>query len=494
MAAPAPRGLAGFGVLALALLPTAAALSVPTTHWPRTPADGATQAALLLLPAAGSAALPPLLAAVTAAAGAPDEPLRLFALLLGKRAYLYALALSAVTLAALRSSDSPPSLGGRLRETTAEALAPLPWAQEALASDEYLAAERSLDAASPTLQVALLPLLLSATLLGSFALATPTLLGALGGMDGIGTSGEKTFSADALGALRGVALGTSQLSNLFVCALFVGIEAREGLNSLRRCADGANGADGGTPERNVTPDIITPDTVTPDKTALSTMPSAVAAAALVALASLAPISDVWQLQNVINICVAVSVARVLQLPSLGAIIGALTTLMLYDALFAAGGAQAAQALADSAGPAAFAAVEAAGGGGESVMAQVARAKLEGDGFTPGLLQVRLEGRLTDGLGLGDIVFPSMLAGWARRFDLRADGSADARVSSLNAVLGGYAAGCVALEIVPPQLAPAALLCLAPACVVTLLSSLAVNGELGSAFQGGNGNGTPSNKF
>jgi len=63
-----------------------------------------------------------------------------------------------------------------------------------------------------------------------------------------------------------------------------------------------------------------------------------------------------------------------------------------------------------------------------------------------LLQVRLDGRLTDALGLGDIVFPSMLAGWAHRFDKHRELVAGASTKLLPAVMAGYVGGCVLLEV------------------------------------------------
>ena len=65
--------------------------------------------------------------------------------------------------------------------------------------------------------------------------------------------------------------------------------------------------------------------------------------------------------------------------------------------------------------------------------------------------------MSDGLGLGDVVAPSLLAGWARRHDVDVGGG-----GFLVAAMGGFVAGCVALEVAPPELSRAALLFLIPA--------------------------------
>ena len=95
---------------------------------------------------------------------------------------------------------------------------------------------------------------------------------------------------------------------------------------------------------------------------------AAAAAALtcVATAYLLPSEASWPIQNGVNACIAIGVARVLQLPNLSALLAALLGLALYDGFgtlfFAAGPAMAAG------GPDDF-------GAAQSVMEGVAQAKL-----------------------------------------------------------------------------------------------------------------------
>jgi presenilin-like A22 family membrane protease len=179
-----------------------------------------------------------------------------------------------------------------------------------------------------------------------------------------------------------------------------------------------------------------------------------------------PPAIAWPVQNGINICIAISVSRLLALGRLLPIMLALAALAAYDVAFAGGSAAMAHAL-DPAPTVAEA---------QSVMESVARSRLSG-AWQPGLIQVRVGGRLTDGLGLGDIVFPSLLAGWAARFDRRPHAGADL----LPAVIGGYAVGCVLLEVAPAALSPAALSCLVPTTLTATMLRLAATGAIDDAF-------------
>ena len=115
--------------------------------------------------------------------------------------------------------------------------------------------------------------------------------------------------------------------------------------------------------------------------------------------------------------------------------------------------------------------------------------------------------MTDALGLGDVVFPAMAAGWARRFETQAEDADDdaeqvggklpykegnkegdqegdqgGEGELLGACVAGYALGCVALELAPPQLATdAALPFLVPTTLALLVAALARSGRLGEAF-------------
>ncbi|CAE7683283.1 SPPL3, partial [Symbiodinium pilosum] len=62
---------------------------------------------------------------------------------------------------------------------------------------------------------------------------------------------------------------------------------------------------------------------------------------------------------------------------------------------------------------------------------------------PGLLEVVLGSRASDVLGLGDVVFPAVLGGWALRRDLQSE--SESSPGYFVAVLIGYVLGCVGCE-------------------------------------------------
>jgi hypothetical protein len=84
--------------------------------------------------------------------------------------------------------------------------------------------------------------------------------------------------------------------------------------------------------------------------------------------------------------------------------------------------------------------------------------------------------------------PSILAGWAHRFDctLAEEGEAAATAGSsggyLATCLAGYGAGCVLLELGPPELTRAALLWLIPSSLVVTLGRLALRGDVQLAMR------------
>ena len=95
-----------------------------------------------------------------------------------------------------------------------------------------------------------------------------------------------------------------------------------------------------------------------------------------------------------------------------------------------------------------------------------------EGFQPGLLQVRLGGRVSDVLGLGDAVFPALVAGFAKRYDL-------ARGSRLfPAALAGFGVGCLLCELSPgiDGRGLPALLYILPVMLLAVLATTAVDGD------------------
>ena len=107
-----------------------------------------------------------------------------------------------------------------------------------------------------------------------------------------------------------------------------------------------------------------------------------------------------------------------------------------------------------------------GGGAAATAAASVGAALGGAMGTwrPGLFQVVVGGRVSDALGLADVIFPALLAGWALRFDSLRGGS----VGLYPASLGGFVIGCVALELLQTgQGGQPALLYLVPAMLASV---------------------------
>ena len=200
----------------------------------------------------------------------------------------------------------------------------------------------------------------------------------------------------------------------------------------------------------------------------------VASAAVTAGAYVLPPAAAWPLRNLVNSCIAVTVARGLQLPTLPLVAAALSGLVAYDTLSVYGtGALVAPAAA------AEAAAAGASEASQSVMEAVARAKLSGSGpWQPGLLSVVVGGKTTDALGLGDAVFPAMLSGWALRRDLLARGArSEGGEVYFKAAMGGYCIGCFLCEVTNSGGGQPALLVLVPAMLATVLTTATVRGEL-----------------
>ena len=180
------------------------------------------------------------------------------------------------------------------------------------------------------------------------------------------------------------------------------------------------------------------------------------AAVLVAFAYLVPAAYAWPVQNVLCMCLAIATARALQFSNFAALCAAAAALVVYDV------ASVAATLPVASAPTAAAA---------SPMGAVAVSRLS-EGFQPGLLQVRLGGRVSDVLGLGDAVFPALVAGFAKRYDL-------ARGSRLfPAALAGFGVGCLLCELSPgiDGRGLPALLYILPVMVLAVLATAAVDGD------------------
>ena len=178
--------------------------------------------------------------------------------------------------------------------------------------------------------------------------------------------------------------------------------------------------------------------------------------AAVAITSLACFVQIWPAQNFVNMALAVLVSRVIQLDSFVAIVGALSLLTLYDVtsvfLIPAAGASEimlevqqnhAEALASSSLDLALDPSV-----GRSAMGSVAMQKLTSGTFTPGLLTTKIGDSLGGALGLGDAVFPSLMASFAKRFDSSQATNSDTKISIFAVCMVGYLLGCVACEFAP----------------------------------------------
>ncbi|OEU07563.1 hypothetical protein FRACYDRAFT_250986 [Fragilariopsis cylindrus CCMP1102] len=178
----------------------------------------------------------------------------------------------------------------------------------------------------------------------------------------------------------------------------------------------------------------------------------------------------WPACNFVNMSIAILVARAIQLNTFQSIVGALTLLTIYD------GASvflipAANAFVDSSSSSSsIVGVDSSlllsstssssntliadASASASAMGSVAIQKLTSTSFQPGLLVAKLDGdKITGALGLGDAVFPSILATFLKRFDneqqtLSTSKSTSTSLSLFVVSLVGYIIGCMLCEFAP----------------------------------------------
>ena len=369
---------------------------------------------------AGAAVSPDITPAVALFAAVPAGALVLqllyaqrvlLPLLLVKRVYIYAMAAYVVAVGGARGGTDPSALGTRLESLTREVL------PDSLAPTTDLAPLQKLDAVDETQQAALVPAAVATSLLLSLGLLT------LASSDG-GAVREAAASATSLAAVS-----TAGTLGIFTRA------------ELQRAG-------------------------APAATAL--------AAVLVAFAYLVPAAYAWPVQNVLCMCLAIATARALQFSNFAALCAAAAALVVYDVASVAAtlplatatvGAKAAVgAGATASAPSAAAAA--------SPMGAVAVSRLT-EGFQPGLLQVRLGGRVSDVLGLGDAVFPALVAGFAKRYDLAKEES-----RLFPAALTGFGVGCLLCELSPgiDGRGLPALLYILPVMLLAVLATAAVDGD------------------
>jgi hypothetical protein len=365
----------------------------------------------------------------------------LLTVLVAKRAFLYLLATLATAYAGWRAATSVPAgeaLDGLNREILRGEPPLTESKQESSTSMEAAdEADEKTDDDEPIFAVLdemenvyqniafALPFFLAVALSASYIIS-----------QGVVSPGDSTTAVANVDVLALISK-FSTFSNLAVCLLFSAAEYRSFMNS-----DETNKEEAAEFPKNIL-----------------TIPN-ISAAIAVAGASLLPLSQAWPLQNSINIALAVTVTRALapflmeESGSIRTIALALTGLATYDVVSVFGTSlvsiQAAGALdidvasmSDSVTDFVSSATSQGAGidtstmltADASVMETVARSKLEGP-WRPGLLEMVLVGRVSDVIGLGDVVFPACLVSWGYTF----------KTAYAYAAIAGYILGSLLTEL------------------------------------------------
>eukprot|EP00547_Thalassionema_nitzschioides_P008983 CAMPEP_0194229388 /NCGR_PEP_ID=MMETSP0156-20130528/43867_1 /TAXON_ID=33649 /ORGANISM="Thalassionema nitzschioides, Strain L26-B" /LENGTH=487 /DNA_ID=CAMNT_0038961937 /DNA_START=89 /DNA_END=1552 /DNA_ORIENTATION=+ len=372
------------------------------------------------------------------------------ALFVSNRAYLYALSVTIVGLAALRGSVDSPQLGQRITDLTEELLYRPSLEREerddkvstpaVIESLKTSGLKESLDQVSTETQALILPIFVS-VLLAISVFSIPF----WNELSGVVPNDELTPIFNIQELLSKAIPQISQVWNAFLLALFTRSEVRR----LGR--------------------------------ELSVVDSAfVEWAVAIVIVSFAFFSQIWTAQNFVNMALAVLVARSIQLGKFPAIVGALSLLTLYDAtsVFLIPAANAVDVIARSQDSIMLANASPA----SSAMGSVAMQKLTSGTFQPGLLVTKIGNQLGGSLGLGDAVFPSLLSTFVRRFDMAQED--EERVSLFAVSIGGYLLGCLACEFAPliSSSGLPALIFIIPFMLGSVLAASSVSGELTSLWQ------------
>lgn len=211
----------------------------------------------------------------------------------------------------------------------------------------------------------------------------------------------------------------STISNIIVCLLFTAAEYRSYTHDTDDNINMEEEKENSFPQN------------------LLTIPNGLALGS-VSAASLLPLKFAWPFQNSVNTALAVTVTRAIapflmsETGSIRTIALALAGLTFYDVFSVFGtstmGVQVAGAIdlvsaSESVTNIAATSTDSVSTfqsssnilSDASVMEQVARSKFEGR-WSPGLLEMVLVGRVSDVLGLGDIVFPACLVAWGYNFN------------------------------------------------------------------------------
>ena len=361
-----------------------------------------------------------------------QETSALLSVLVAKRVFIYLLAIIATIYAGWRASCFSLPAGESLDALNRELLkgeAPVLSNQEDMGrtkrDDGVFAALDDKENIGQNVAYAL-PFFLTGALILSYALLNGT------------TDAKSQESALSFKEMFNV---LSTISNFAICLIFTAAEFRS-----------LSSANLGEKKNNNTDDAVV---LSPESTEMNTgsplhlisVPNAIAFGTVLAAFSL-PLYQAWPFQNSINIAIAVSVTRALAPfiigpeKSMRTIALALIGLSFYDVISVFGtnllGVQsAAAAVSNIYGESAvinygtyastgimdasnsYPTIDISTGliasTNGSVMESVARAKLQGP-WRPGLLEMVLVGRVSDAIGLGDIVFPACLVSWGFALD------------------------------------------------------------------------------
>lgn len=388
-------------------------------------------------------------------------------LVIAKRIYIYVLALSVVVIASQRGSIDDPGLGSRLINLTKEiipssskdflsmekASSPSNTQTKESQQDDRFESLQALDTVDTSTQAVSLPLIVGSSLVVSLFFVLLQQSDISSSSSSVGDGQE--FLQSLLLSFQSFLPTLTTYSNGLVLALFVRAEI------LRL------------------PLVLTE------------VVASLSALTLSLLAFYGPSAFVWPLHNILGICLAVAVARMIQLPRLGPILLAMSLLMVYDVVSVGLqlidlGSEVIASNANNVASTTTSTVTASSSStaGASAMGAVAMSKVAAaSSWQPGLLEVRLKGVVTDLLGLGDAVFPSLLSIFCLRYD-KQDSSSNNNNSNTNYFLWsilGFAMGCLICEGVPgiSNTGLPALLFLVPSMVAFVGVPVILQGNLSS---------------
>jgi hypothetical protein len=240
---------------------------------------------------------------------------------------LYSCAASIVDVAARRSVNLPPGLGERLQGLNAELFSGVLSTKQMkqLNSEEAARAYNELNQVEGGAQAAALPVFLALSLATSFAftqlagLSTPSSSESVQGGALLGALDPLAQSLS--GALKSAAPYLAAPLQALVCVIFTKVEMAAFLEALLPAKTAAPVPPGATAELGVAADQPAAEApaaagAKADEERWRPAAAVLLSAGVTAGAYLVPAAQAWPLRNLVNSCIAVTVARGLQLPSL----------------------------------------------------------------------------------------------------------------------------------------------------------------------------------